>query len=208
MSQVQPEVRELDHGYSRETRALLYRVYRQDPLLAQLLNSGRSGFERRLRATVAELVNWHYAERHPALGLFIDDQMVAAALITPPQRQLGITESWMWRLRMLLRTGLGCTRRIIAYQDALLERLSPGPYHQVLLFGVAPDLSEQNLDPLLFSVLLNWSAREGGARGLLVDCSRLAPSFACEAAGFGKVAELSVGAVVVCLYLHPAPGFE
>jgi hypothetical protein len=41
----------------------------------------------------------------PAIGLLVNDRLIGIALIAPPQRRLGITESWAWRLRMVLSTG-------------------------------------------------------------------------------------------------------
>ena len=88
-----------------------YHAYRHEPTFAYLFEAERPGFDQRVRATIRELVQRHFAEELPAIGLLIDDRLIGAALIAPPQRRLDITESWGWRLRMLLSTGLGCTRR-------------------------------------------------------------------------------------------------
>jgi hypothetical protein len=40
----------------------------------------------------------------PAIGLLVNDRLIGIALIAPPQRRLGITDSWAWRLRMVLST--------------------------------------------------------------------------------------------------------
>lgn len=42
------EVRQLDSGYSRETRSLLFRAYRHDPTFAYLFNAEREGYEQRV----------------------------------------------------------------------------------------------------------------------------------------------------------------
>src|SRR4051812_21223250 len=44
------QIRQLDSGYSRETRLLLYQAYRQEPSFAYLFESGRAGYEQRVRA--------------------------------------------------------------------------------------------------------------------------------------------------------------
>ena len=62
------EVRMLDHGYVREARSLLYHAYRHDPTFAYLFESERPGFDQRVRATVRELVQQHFAEELPAIG--------------------------------------------------------------------------------------------------------------------------------------------
>ena len=98
------EVRMLDGGYAREARSLLYHAYRHEPTFAYLFESDRAGFDQRVRATVRELVNQHFLEELPAIGLLLDDRLVGVALVVPPQRRLDVTESWFWRMRMLLTT--------------------------------------------------------------------------------------------------------
>ena len=99
------EVRTLDSGYDRETRSLLYHAYRHEPTFAYLFEADRPGYQQRVRATVRELVNQHFLQQQPALGLLLNDRLIAVALIAPPQRRLDITESWAWRARMLLTAG-------------------------------------------------------------------------------------------------------
>jgi hypothetical protein len=95
----------LDRGYSREARSLLYQAYRHEPTFGYLFEAERPGYEQRVRATVRELVKQHFLQDLPAIGLLVNDRLIGIALIAPPQRRLGITESWAWRLRMVLSTG-------------------------------------------------------------------------------------------------------
>ena len=88
------EILLLDSGYSREARSLLYQAYRHEPTFRFLFDADRSGYEQRVRATVRELVKQHFLQDLPALGLLANDRLVGIALIAPPQRRLGITESW------------------------------------------------------------------------------------------------------------------
>ncbi|WP_371358861.1 hypothetical protein, partial [Salmonella sp. E393-2] len=81
----------LDDGYSREVRSLFYHAYRHEPTFAYLMDAQRAGYDQRVRACVREMVERPLGEELPAIGLFIDDRLVAAALITPPQRRLDIT---------------------------------------------------------------------------------------------------------------------
>ena len=63
------EVRMLDSGYAREARSLLYHAYRHDPTFAYLFEADRPGYDQRVRATVRELVQQHFSEDLPAIGL-------------------------------------------------------------------------------------------------------------------------------------------
>lgn len=109
----------LDDGYSREARSLLYNAYRHEPTFAYIFEAQRPGYERRLRVMVREWVRQHFYLQLPAIGLLVDDRLIAMALIVPPVRRLGVADSWAWRLRMILGTGLRCTRRYMDYQAAL-----------------------------------------------------------------------------------------
>lgn len=133
------DVRLLDDGYSREVRSLFYHAYRHEPTFAYLMDAQRAGYDQRVRACVREMVERHLGEELPAIGLFIDDRLVAAALITPPQRRLDITESWSWRLRMLFSVGLAATRRYLDYHRAVQACLPVGPHHQLPMLGVHPE---------------------------------------------------------------------
>ena len=163
------EVRLLDGGYAREVRSLLYHAYRHEPTFAYLFEAQRPGFDQRVRATIRELVQQHFAEDLPAIGLLIDDRLIGAALIAPPQRRLDITESWGWRLRMLLSTGFSCTKRYLEYHDAVLTSLPPGPYHVLPLLGIHPEFQGQHRGEQLLEALHDWCAQDSGSQGVVLD---------------------------------------
>lgn len=129
------QVHLLDSGYSREARSLLYHAYRHEPTFAYLFEAERSGYEQRVRATVRELVKQHFLQELPAIGLLVNDRLIGIALIAPPQRRLGITESWAWQLRMWLSTGFRCTRRYLEYHQAVLACLPSESVHVLPLLG-------------------------------------------------------------------------
>lgn len=79
----------LDDGYSREARSLLYNAYRHEPTFAYIFEAQRPGYERRLRVMVREWVRQHFYLQLPAIGLLVEDRLIALALIVPPQRSAG-----------------------------------------------------------------------------------------------------------------------
>lgn len=78
---VPAEVRQLDSGYSREARSLLYQAYRHEPTFRYLFEADRPGYDHRVRATVRELVRQHFFQDLPALGLLVQDRLIGIALI-------------------------------------------------------------------------------------------------------------------------------
>ena len=199
------EVRFLDSGYSREARSLLYHAYRHDPTFAYLFDAERPGFDQRVRATVRELVQRHFAEEQPAIGLLIDDRLVGIALIAPPQRRLDITESWIWRLRMLLTAGLRGTRRYLDYHNAVLSCLPPGPYHILPLIGIHPEFQGQHLGEQLLEALHDWCAEDSGSRGLVLDTGNARYLAFYKRQGYEEIGEVAVGPILEHVFFHPNP---
>ena len=199
------EVRMLDSGYVREARSLLYHAYRHEPTFGYLPESERAGFDQRVRATVRELVNQHFAEEQPAIGLLVDDRLVGIALIAPPQRRLGITESWSWRMRMLLTAGFRCTRRYLDYHEAVQACLPPGPFHMLPLLGVHPEFQGQHLGEQLLQALHNWCAEDDSSQGVVLDTGNPHYLEFYRRLGYEEVGEVAVGPIIEHVLFHPNP---
>ena len=199
------EVRLLDSGYSREARSMLYHAYRHEPTFAYLFESERPGYDQRVRATVRELVKQHFLQDLPAIGLFIDDRLVGIALIAPPQRRLGITESWAWRLRMLLSTGLRCTRRYLEYHQAVLACLPTDAVHVLPLLGIHPQFQGRHLGEQLLQAVHNWCAEDPHSEGVVLDTGNPRYLEFYTRQGYQDIGEVAVGPIREHVFFHPRP---
>ncbi len=199
------EVRLLDAGYAREARSLLYQAYRHDPTFAYLFEAERPGYDQRVRATVRELVQQHFAEDLPAIGLLIDDRLIGMALIAPPQRRMDITESWAWRMRMLLTTGFRCTKRYLEYHDAVLACLPPGPYHVLPLLGIHPQYQGKRLGEQLLEALHNWCAEDASSQGVVLDTGNAHYLDFYKRQGYEEIGEVAIGPIIEHVFFHPSP---
>lgn len=199
------EVRLLDGGYAREARSLLYHAYRHDPTFAYLFEADRTGYDQRVRATVRELVQQHFNEDLPALGLLIEDRLIGMALIAPPRRRLDITESWGWRMRMLLTTGFRCTRRYLEYHDAVLSCLPPGQYHVLPLIGIHPEFQGQKFGEQLLEALHDWCAQDDTSQGIIIDTGNPHYLAFYKRQGYEDIGELAVGPIIEHVFFHPNP---
>ncbi len=199
------EIRLLDGGYAREARSLLYQAYRHEPTFAYLFEAGRPGYEQRVRATVRELVQQHFLQEQPAIGLLIDDRLVGIALIAPPQRRLDITESWAWRLRMLMTTGFRCTRRYLDYHDAVLACLPPGRFHVLPLLGIHPEFQNKGLGEKLLDALHTWCAEDPNSQGLVLDTGNSRYLEFYQRQGYEEIGEVAVGPIREHVFFHPNP---
>ncbi len=199
------EVRMLDSGYAREARSLLYHAYRHDPTFAYLFEAERPGYDQRVRATVRELVQQHFSEDLPAIGLLIDDRLIGMALIAPPQRRMDITESWGWRMRMLLTTGFRCTKRYLEYHDAVIACLPPGPYHVLPLLGIHPEYQGKNLGEQLLEALHNWCAEDASSQGVVLDTGNGHYLEFYKRQGYEEIGEVAIGPIIEHVFFHPSP---
>jgi GNAT superfamily N-acetyltransferase len=199
------EIRQLDSGYSRETRSLLYLAYRQEPSFAHLFESGRSGYEHRVRSTIRQLVKQHFLQEMPALGLFVADRLVGAVLIAPPQRRLGITESWAWRIRMLMSTGLRGTQRYLEYYYDVLACAPSEAVHVLPLFGVHPDFQGQRYGEQLLHALHDWCAEDKNSEGIVLDTGNGHYLEFYQRQGYEEIGEVAVGPVRERIFFHPNP---
>lgn len=199
------EVRLLDGGYAREARSLLYHAYRHDPTFAYLFEAERAGYDQRVRATVRELVQQHFNEELPALGLLIEDRLIGMALIAPPRRRLDITESWGWRMRMLLTAGFRCTKRYLEYHDAVLSCLPPGQYHVLPLIGIHPEFQGQHFGEQLLEALHDWCAQDTTSQGIIIDTGNPHYLAFYKRQGYEDIGELAVGPIIEHVFFHPNP---
>lgn len=199
------EVCLLDGGYGREACSLLYHAYRHEPTFGYLLEAERPGYEHRVRATVRELVKQHFFQELPALGLLLDDRLIGIALIAPPQRRLGITESWAWRMRMLLSTGFRCTRRYLDYHEAVLACLPSGAVHVLPLLGIHPQFQGKHYGEQLLEALHNWCAEDAHSEGVVLDTGNPRYLEFYTRQGYEEIGQIAIGPVLEHVFFHPSP---
>jgi GNAT superfamily N-acetyltransferase len=200
-----PEIRQLDSGYSREARSLLYQAYLEEPSFAYLFESGRPGYEQRVRATIRELVKQHFAQDLPALGLLIEDRLIGVALIAPPQRRLGITESWAWRLRMVMGAGLRSTQRYLEYYQSVLACLPSEAVHLLPLLAIRRDFQHQRYGEQLLQALHDWCAVDEHSQGVVLDTGNGNYLDFYRRQGYEEIGEIAVGPVREHVFFHRNP---
>ncbi|WP_248796552.1 GNAT family N-acetyltransferase [Pseudomonas sp. MWU13-2105] len=205
MPEITAQIHLLDSGYSREARSLLYQAYRHEPTFAYLFEAERPGYEQRVRATVRERVKQHFLEDLPAIGLLVNDRLIGIALIAPPQRRLDITESWAWRMRMVLSTGFRCTRRYLEYQQAVLACLPSDSVHVLPLLGVHPQFQGQQYGEQLLTAVHNWCAEDPHSQGVVLDSGNPRYLEFYKRQGYEDIGEVAVGPIREHVFYHANP---
>ena len=203
--QATADIRLLDRGYSREIRALLFQTYRHDATFAWVFEAERSGYEQRVLATVRQRVKQHFLQDLPALGLLLDDRLVGVALIAPPQRRLGVTESWAWRMRMVIDTGLDCTRRYLEFHDAVMACVPTDAVHVLPMLGLHTDFEGAHFAGQLLAAVHDWCADDPHSEGVVLDSGNPHYLEFYERHGYRQIGEIAVGPVVERVFMHPSP---
>lgn len=196
---------QLDDGYRGEVRSVLYHAYRHDPTFAYVLEAQRPGYERRLRAMLRAWVGQHFHLQLPAIGLLIDDRLVGVALIVPPTRRLGVVDSWAWHLRMVLGTGVGCTRRYLDFQAALATCLPQGKVHVLSLLGVQPQFQGQRYGEQLLQAVHQWCAEAPGCAGVVLNTGNAHSLAFYQRQGYQQAGEIAVGPIRERVFFRPQP---
>jgi Acetyltransferases len=109
-------------------------------------------------------------------------------------------------MRMLLTTGLGCTRRYLDYHAAVLGCLPPGPYHILPLIGVHPEFQGKHLGEQLLAALHTWCAEEGSSQGLVLDTGNARYLEFYRRHGYEELGEVALGPIREHVLFHAMPG--
>jgi GNAT superfamily N-acetyltransferase len=126
----------LDAGAFSEAKAILYRAYKHEPTFKYLFEYERPGYDQRVRATIRELLNLHFATGQDVIGLALDNHLIAVAMLGSPVVRLDLARQLNWRMRMMLTAGMDCTWRYINYYKQIHKLLPEAQHHELPLMGV------------------------------------------------------------------------
>lgn len=189
----EPQVVRLDETAFNEARSILFQAYRHEPTFQYLFDHRRPGYEKRVRATIRELVTLYFDLGQDAIGVMDEDTLVAVAFIGRPELRLNLAEQLSWRLRMVLTAGFASTRRYLDYHEKIRQMLpGEGTFHLPLM-GVHPKYQNRGFGRLLLGSVERLCAERPGCHGLVLDTgnSRYLPFY--ESEGFQSLGTLRLG---------------
>lgn len=189
----EPAIVRLDESARNEAISILVHAYRNEPTFQYLFDHRRPAYEQRVRATVRELVDLYFELDQEAIGVLVDDTLVAVAFIGDPELRLNLAEQFSWRIRMVLTTGFACTRRYIDYHEQIKAMLPQPLSHQLPLMGVNPKYQNRGYGRLILSTVERLCAENPRGRGLVLDTgnSRYLPFY--ESEGFRSLGTIRLG---------------
>ncbi|WP_165855090.1 GNAT family N-acetyltransferase [Marinobacter sp. JSM 1782161] len=192
-SGARPEVVRLDPSAINEAKSILVKAYRHEPTFHRLFNERQPGYDRRVRATVRELINLYRELDQDAVGIMLDNTLVAVAFLGDPELRLNLTDRLSWRLRMTLTAGLASTRRYIDYHEQIRARLRKEGVHQLPLMGVDPKYQNRGYGRLLLEAVERLCRDNPRGNGLVLDTGNSRYLQFYESLGFRNLGEIRLG---------------
>ncbi|OZB17881.1 MAG: GNAT family N-acetyltransferase [Marinobacter sp. 34-60-7] len=183
----------LDHTARNEARSILYHAYRDDPTFQYLFDHRKPGYDQRVRATIRELIDLYVEHEQDAVGVMMNDTLVAVAFIGEPELRMNLADQFGWRLRMVLTAGFASTRRYLDYHKTIQALLPQPQAHQLPLMGVDPKHQHKGIGRILLQAVEKLCEENPRGSGLVLDTgnSRYLPFY--ESEGFRSLGKVRLG---------------
>lgn len=199
----EPQLVRLDASAASEAKSLLFHAYRHEPTFQYLFDASRPGYEQRVRATIREGIELHFATEQDAIGLVAEDHLVAVAFIGSPEVRMGVTTRLNWRIRMSLTAGLTATRRFIDYHEQVLACLPGDVHHHLPLLGVHPKYQSRGYGRRLMLAVERICRDNPRSCGIGLDTGNSRYLKFYESLGYRQVGEVTLGKVVEKVLFKP-----
>lgn len=189
----EPAIVRLDDSARNEARSILFHAYRNEPTFQYLFDHRRPGYDQRVRATVRELIDLYFELNQDAIGVMVNDTLVAVAFIGDPELRMNLADQFSWRIRMVLTAGFASTRRYLDYHEKIRNMLPQPQAHQLPLMGVNPKYQNRGYGRLLLKTVERLCAENPQGSGLVLDTgnSRYLPFY--ESEGFRSLGKVRLG---------------
>ncbi|WP_166263637.1 GNAT family N-acetyltransferase [Marinobacter caseinilyticus] len=192
-NKTEPVIVRLDGTAISEAKSILFQAYRHEPTFHYLFDHRRPGYDQRVRATIRELINLYFDLKQEAIGIMLDETLIAVAFIGDPDLRLNLTEQLSWRLRMVLTTGFSSTRRYLDYHEQIKALLPQPLAHQLPLMGVHPKYQDRGIGRLLLETVERLCAENPRGSGLVLDTGNSRYLQFYESMGFRSLGRIQLG---------------
>lgn len=185
----------LDRSALGEAKSLLFHAYRHEPTFQYLFDAKRAGYDQRVRSTLREGLELHFANHQDAIGLAEDDILVAVAFISSPGARVALADQFNWRIKMMLTAGLSSTRRYIEYHEQVQTVLPKDLHHHLPFIAVHPKYQSQGYGRRLMDAVEKICRESPGTCGIGLDTGNARYLSFYLKLGFEKVGEVRNGNV-------------
>ena len=176
-----------------EAQSVLFHAYREEPTFQYLFDHRKPGYSQRVRATIRELIDLYLELNQDAIGVMVDETLVAVAFVGEPELRLNLADQLGWRVRMVLTAGFSSTRRYLEYHRRIRDLLPQRQAHQLPLMGVNPKYQHKGYGRMLLQAVERLCEETPRGSGLVLDTgnSRYLPFY--ESEGFRSLGKIRLG---------------
>jgi len=189
----EPMIVRLDASARNEAISILVHAYRDEPTFRYLFDHRKPGYQQRVRATVRELIDLYFELDQEAIGILVNDSLVAVAFIGEPELRLNLSDQISWRIRMTLTAGFASTRRYMDYHERIKALLPQPQAHQLPLMGVNPAYQNKGYGRMLLKTVETLCAENPRGSGLVLDTGSSAYLPFYESEGFRSIGTVKLG---------------
>ena len=190
---VEAEIVRLTPSATNEAKTILYHAYKGEKTFTYLFDSSRAGYDQRVRASIRELIDLHFAHNQDVIGLSVDSHLIGIALVGSPTVRLNLADQFNWRMRMMLTAGLSATRRYIDYHIQVKECFPGKEYHQLPLMGIDVRYQQKGYGRLLLNAVEKLCNENPRSCGIGLDTGNTRYLKFYESMGYKKVGAIKLG---------------
>lgn len=160
------QIRPLTSRYLSAAASLLYQSYYDDPLFMEIFNADRSGYDKRLRAAIAEEVKVFWQSKDHVVGLFGGDQLLGVACVVSPDFGMSVGRFWHWRLKMLFTAGFMSTKQMIEKEEKVRATIPHERYHMLAFLAIHPNHQQHGLGNQLIQAVDDLVEQDPSSAGV------------------------------------------
>ncbi|OZG73366.1 GNAT family N-acetyltransferase [Hahella sp. CCB-MM4] len=183
----------LDRSALSEAKSILFHAYRHEPTFQYLFDASRPGYDQRVRATIREGLELHFAHDQEAIGLVDGETLSAVAFIGSPEARFSLADQFNWRIRMMLTAGLSSTKRFMDYHEQVHACLPEDTHHHLPFIGVHPKYQGRGYGRSLMKVVEGICKQSPKSSGIGLDTGNARYIRFYQTLGFKKVGEVRLG---------------
>ena len=201
----------LDESRCEQAVSVFVDAFDDDPWARHLFRGNQRAFERDVGNVYRALMSVRFARDEPVLGVQIGDRLVGTATLEEPGRPTSFADSFRSlqcaraAVTLLLESGVAASRRMFAYDAAVVARRPHVPHFYLL--GIAVIRTEQGngYGGMLLDAIHSIVEAEQGAAGIALDTATAEDVSLYKHFGYQTTEVADVGGIDMTFMFRPNP---
>lgn len=140
-----------------------------DPGLQHICDYHRKGYERRLYACFEAILKMQMANKQPVLGIRVNSECVACAILTYPNTKLKLHSTLHWTWLALSQTGFRCFWRTVQHIIKISPHQPKYGHYRLEFIAVHPDYQGKGYGRMLLDEIHQMSQSDSHSQGVWLE---------------------------------------